>query len=73
MLTSERINITLTQELAEAARRKSKETGVPVSAAIERLLRNWVLTGELPSLQDLPEEKTSSESAKGGTKRKRTK
>jgi len=47
-MTRVRINVTLPPDVAEAARRKSKETGVPLSAAIQRLLARWIETGELP-------------------------
>lgn len=53
-MVSKRIAVSLPEELAEAAREKSLETGVPVSAAIQRLLAEWVAGGELPKPQAQP-------------------
>ena len=49
-MTHIRVTISLPPDLAEAAKRKSEETGVPVSTAVQRWLRYWVATGELPPL-----------------------
>lgn len=47
MLTAERLNFTVPQKLAEAAQRKSKETGVILSFVIQRALAKWIATGEI--------------------------
>ena len=62
-MTHIRVTISLPPDLAEAARRKSEETGVPVSTAVQRWLRYWVATGELPP---------ASPQQKGETRRKST-
>lgn len=53
-MVTKKVTITLPVELAEAARNRSDETGVPVSAAIQRLLAEWVAGGELPKPQAQP-------------------
>ncbi len=67
-MVAKKITITLPAELAEAARAKSDETGVPVSTAIQRFLAEWVITGELPRPQAQPA--TSGKTT--GRKRKAT-
>jgi antitoxin component of RelBE/YafQ-DinJ toxin-antitoxin module len=51
-MTKTRISATIDPDIEKAARKKSKETGVPVSTAIERLLAWWIETGELPANTD---------------------
>lgn len=55
-----RLLISLPEKLAAAARRKSKETGVPLSVAAQRLLASWIAGGTLPparpEFDDAPKE-----------------
>ena len=57
--TTKQVMISMPPKLAEAVRRKSEETGVPLSTAIQRLLAEWVITGELPPLRELPQDSTN--------------
>ncbi len=52
-MTTIKMSFTIPPEMAEAVKNKSKETSVPVSAAIQRLLAHWLLTGELPPTSEL--------------------
>lgn len=69
-MVTKKVTITLPVELAEAARARSVDTGVPVSAAIQRLLAEWVVTGELPKPQAQPATPTKT---KGGKRTTQTK
>jgi len=77
-MTRVKKNISLPPKLEEAAQRKSQETSVPLSAAIQRLLAHWILTGELPPATELQtvigEGSAQDDGAqKGGRKAKRSK
>lgn len=71
MMTRARVNLSLPPELAEAARRKSEATGIPVSVVVQRALAHWILTGELaPIAESSPAAAAAGQGKRGGTRRK---
>jgi hypothetical protein len=65
-MTREKVTVSMPPELAEAVRRKSEETSVPLSAAIQRLLAHWIIAGELPPVSELQTVIAQSESVQTG-------
>lgn len=47
-MTKTKMTFTIDEQTAVIARRRSDESGVPLSVAVERLLSEWARTGELP-------------------------
>jgi antitoxin component of RelBE/YafQ-DinJ toxin-antitoxin module len=47
-MAKEKFTTTIDPVVLKVARALSKETGVPLSTVVERLLAQWVTTGKLP-------------------------
>lgn len=53
-MTKVHITVSIDDDLAVKIREQSKQTGIPVSVAVERYLMIWLKTGVLPPIE-LPE------------------
>ncbi len=62
MVKSKTIPVVVEPEFHEQLKRKSEETGVPVSEVARRAWRVWLITGELPKLPEQPRRKRKDES-----------
>lgn len=52
MAKTQNLVVKIDHDMQEALRRKSQETGVPVSEVVRRALEVWLETGELPKLPE---------------------